>query len=174
MADRELAAIQTILGALETLDETERSRILKYVIERLDIEMPQSVSQPRTEPTTVGEQTGGATASDQKSIGEFAELFALAQPQTEKEKALVASYWLQEVKGEGSFVSQSLNNELKNLGHPIGNITDALNRLIEERPQLVLQLRKEGNTKQARKVFKLSYEGVKRVQQMMNRSSQDE
>lgn len=174
MADKEIDAIKVILDALEGMTDAERARILKYVIERLDVEMPQAVAAPRAEiPPRPAEIASAPLLLAQRSTSEFAELFASAEPQTDKERALVAAYWVQEVQGEGSFVSQSLNTELKNLGHAVGNITDALNRLIEERPQLVLQLRKEGNTKQARKVYKLTYEGVKRVQQMANRSNQD-
>ena len=62
---------------------------------------------------------------------------------------------------------------MKDLGHGVGNITDALTALKEERPALILQLKKSGTSKQARKTYKLTQEGIRRVQGMMLRESPD-
>jgi hypothetical protein len=170
MADKEMDALVAVISVLSDLTDEERTRVLSYVSKRYSFERLNL-------PAVLGREERGdniaRTLAESKGQQEFAELFAEAQPQTEKEKALVAAYWVQVVRGEGSFVSQSLNTELKHLGHGVGNITDALDRLIDERPQLILQLRKEGSTKQARKVYKLTYEGVKRVDGMKQRSNEN-
>ena len=89
------------------------------------------------------------------------------RPRTEIDKAMVAAYWVQVCQGAGSFQSQSLNDALKDLGHRIGNITEALNQLKDDRPTLVLQLKKSGNTRQARKTYKLTQAGMARVEEMI-------
>ena len=80
---------------------------------------------------------------------------------------LVAGYWLQAIKGEPSFQALELNKELKNLGHPIGNVTDALTSNKDRKPSRILQLRKAGSSRQARKTYKLTHEGLIFVQGMI-------
>ena len=46
------------------------------------------------------------------------------------------------------------------------NITSALDDLIEVRPQLVIQLAKAGTSKQARKRYKVTVAGAKKVQEL--------
>jgi len=102
-------------------------------------------------------------------------LFDAAHAKTEKEKALVAAYWVQISQGQPSFPAQILNSSLKDLGHGVSNITDSLDALKTEKPALILQLKKSGTSKQARKTYKLTAEGARRVQQMIsNEGVQDD
>ncbi len=71
-------------------------------------------------------------------------------------------------QGADSFDSQSANTALKNLGHAIANITMALGALIKQKPALVLQTKKSGKSRQARKTFKLTVAGIKAVEDMIN------
>lgn len=87
---------------------------------------------------------------------------------------MVAAYWVQVCQGTGSFQSQSLNDGLKDLGHGIGNITEALSQLKDDRPALLLQLKKSGNTRQARKTYKLTQAGMKRVEEMTQGGSDNQ
>jgi hypothetical protein len=86
---------------------------------------------------------------------------------TDAEKLLVVSYWFQVVQGTTELESLTLNKELKNLGHPVGNITRAFAGLAQAVPRLVIQTRKTGSTRQARKRFKLTVEGIRRVGQLL-------
>lgn len=61
-----------------------------------------------------------------------------------------------------------MNTALNNLGHKLANVTVSLSVLIEAKPQLVLQLRKSGKSKQARKTYKLSVAGIDRVKEMID------
>ena len=90
-----------------------------------------------------------------------------SNPSTDRERTLVASYWAQVCENQTSFAAQTLNAQLKDLGHGVGNITEALSALKIERPSLVLQLKKSGTSRQARKTYKLTIEGVRRVQNML-------
>ena len=85
----------------------------------------------------------------------------------DSERALVAAYWFQYLGGVSDFDSATLNKELKHLGHQSSNITTALTSLMSKKPQLVIQTRKSGASKQARKKYKLTNEGIKQVQRML-------
>ncbi len=157
----ELDAMKKIAAALEPLDDAARARALQWASSRFRGPNALVVSGGLTRMASHG---GDTTTSG--AFGSFAELFDAASPTTEKDKALVAAYWVQMCQNVTSFASQSLNDLLKDLGHGVGNITEALNQLKGERPALVLQLKKSGTSKQARKTFKLTNEGAKRVSEM--------
>jgi hypothetical protein len=162
--DEELQSMATMAAALERLDEAARVRALRWANSRYG--HPKGVDLDAREMST--EPDIGIEADPSTSpFDSFAELFDAANPKTEKDKALVAAYWMQICQNVSSFPSQSLNNQLKDLGHGIGNITEALTQLKHDRPALVLQLKKSGTSRQARKTYKLTQEGAKRVQLMI-------
>jgi hypothetical protein len=86
---------------------------------------------------------------------------------------MVVTYWFQVVQGQTDVDSQKVNTELKQLGHGMKNITSAFSELIRERPQLVLQVRKAGSTRQARKRYRLTAEGIKKVKALMSGASNE-
>jgi len=164
--DDEINAMKQIAGALTPLDETVRTRVLLWAASRF------SATSTRGLPTLPNSPDGGQSQLGMASRFEsFAELFQAADPSTERERALVAAYWEQICEEQASFGSQTLNDALKDLGHGVGNITDALSALREDRPALILQLKKSGTSKQARKTYKLTQEGVRRVHEMISRDS---
>ena len=105
------------------------------------------------------------------SFGEVAEMYHAVRPTTDAEKALAVSAWMQQSEGRDGIDSYSVNNSLKHLGYPIGNITRAFETLIIQRPALMIQLRKAGTTKQARKLFKVTDAGLKKVIEMIRMSN---
>ncbi|MGC2461193.1 MAG: hypothetical protein WA446_09525, partial [Steroidobacteraceae bacterium] len=76
------------------------------------------------------------------------------------------AYFLQKVKGK-ELDSFSINKELRHLGYGASNITSALNSLMARRPQLAIQTHKSGSTQQARKRFRLTNEGLRAVERML-------
>ena len=109
----------------------------------------------------------GATADP---LGDLAALYEACQPRTDSEKTLVVSFWLQEVDGAAGIDAQSVNTQLKQLGHGVGNITRAFDKLTQGRPQLMIQTKKAGTTKQARKTLRVTTEGRKMIEQMRQQS----
>ncbi len=108
--------------------------------------------------------------------GEWADvgaLFEATKPKTDADKALVAAYFFQGVQGEKDLAGRTLNDALKHLGHGIGNITNAVQANIESTPALMLQVKKFGKTKQAQKKYRVTQEGMKRVQEMVNSPGED-
>lgn len=147
----ELDAMSKVFGILEPLDEKARMRVLAWVSDHLNVRGTGGAEQPEAERRAEGWKT-------------FAELFEAAQPNTNGERALVGGYWLQVCKGLEDFDSASVNKELQNLGHPVVNITDAFDQLRSRKPALAIQVRKSGKSQQARKKYKLTQAGIKKVE----------
>lgn len=165
--DAEFSAMRTVYDTLKALDEPGRMRVLDYVLGRLGIvlharkpatgkhEGKKEENEPDEEPAT-------------SNFESFAELHAAFDPSTDAERALVAGYWLQVCLQSPSFDAQSANGELKNLGHALSNVTVALTTLIKLKPAQVLQLKKSGNSKQARKTYKLTTAGIAVIEAKLN------
>lgn len=169
MADSEIKAMTAVATALDGLDDSERSRVLRWAADRFGVALTGSRRQ-----SVDRIDTGESNLSDDDIAAEapvfehFAELFAAALPKTNEDKALVAAYWLQVFGAQDRWQSRALNVELKNLGHAIPNITDALTSNMKRRPQRIIQLQKSGNSRQAQKTYKVTHEGLVYVQGMLS------
>jgi hypothetical protein len=161
--DKETRAIGEIAGILGALEEDQRARVIRYVLDIFNI--AGTSNDTKAPSRDFQSESSGDTPAE---FEDFASLVDAAHPGTDVMKALVAGYWLQVCLGGPSFDAQSANTELKNLGHASSNITTALGSLINQKPALVLQLRKSGNTKQARKVYKVTESGVRKVKEMIS------
>lgn len=102
-----------------------------------------------------------------RSFSSLPDLYAAVSPASDASRALVVGYWFQVMQGEQDLDGFQINKELKHLGHGVTNITTALSSLIERKPQLVIQTRKSGNSKQARKRYRLTDAGVKAVERVI-------
>jgi hypothetical protein len=173
--DAEFEAIQTVFAALKPLDEEAQQRVLDYVSNRLGLALQaRRATTPnrddaveQSEEIASDEEVAPAAARSMTKFGSFAELCDAAQPKSQSDKALVAAYWLQQCQGADSFDSFSINKELKNLGEGVANITSALDTLKGQKPALVLQLKKSGKSRQARKTYKVTVAGLKSVENML-------
>ena len=167
-SDDEFEAIRTVFTALEALAPDARTRVLNYIISRLNIAME---SEPEGESADVAANQDAVLRQEQSQAPKyesFAELFDAARPSGNANMALVAGYWLQVCQGQGDFDGQSANTELKHLGQRIENITVAMNSLKGQKPALVIQLRKSGKSQQARKTYKVTIAGIKAVEAMID------
>jgi hypothetical protein len=156
----EVDAIRQVSLALDPLGPEERGRVLRWAAERFGTSLPQGNHSRQKE--RIREDIPGEEPQD---AGEF---YAQATPATEPERALVVAYWVQEVKGDGEFDAQSVNTQLKQLGHGVSNITRALDDLKRRKPQLVIQIQKSGKSKQARKRYKVTAAGKTEVGRMLS------
>jgi hypothetical protein len=163
----EIEAMSRIENILSGLDDETRSRVLRWTAERF---------KRKGEPILpTGSITGGQDINLNLGLyKELADFFSDAQPETEAEKALVVGYWFQIINGEVELDAQRINTELKNLGHQVSNITRALDSMKDSKPQLIVQTKKTGTAKQARKRYKLTTEGKKAVEAMLNRINEIE
>jgi hypothetical protein len=69
--------------------------------------------------------------------------------------------------GESDFDAFNANRELRHVGYEASNITRDFDNLMSRTPSLLLQTKKMGNTKQARKQYRLTHAGVKAVEEML-------
>lgn len=166
--DKELVAMDEVYRALEGLEPEEVGRVLTWASDRFGVlitraEKPQDVH-TELEP----ERRDVFGIDNLRSFEVLGELFAKARPKTNADKALVSATFLQVARGNADLAAQQINNELKHLGHRILNITDAINSLIWDKPSLMIQLRKSGSTKQARKTYKVTDEGISKVLRMLD------
>jgi hypothetical protein len=168
MNDPELKAIGEIANALADLTDEQRRNVLLYVNARYSSQLP-----------PLRGRTATSTDSDRPALGagqyaDLGDLFDAANPQTEAERVLVVAYWVQVVEGTEGFESFRVNKELKHLGHHVSNITRAIDSMIGQTPRLILQTSKSGSARQARKRYKVTREGIKRVQAMLAQSNGDD
>lgn len=163
MNDPEIKAMGDVAKALEELTEDQRRNVLLYINARFKGQAP---ARGAATPEGDGEQ-----APKFEAIGDF---FDAVNPQTEADRVLAVAYWVQVVEGAADFESFPVNSQLKNLGHPVSNITRALDSMMDQAPRLVMQTGKSGSAKQARKRYKVTREGIKRIQTMLAQKNGDD
>lgn len=157
--DPELTAMAALSSTLGALDPPTRARVLTWAASRFDVQLPQARAL---------NGGGGRSTGEPSKYGDVVELFEAASPTTNGDKVLVVAYWFQQIEGERDIDAQRVNTQLKQLGHGIPNITSAFAELIAATPKLALQVRKGGTTKQARKRYRITTEGVKRVSELLH------
>jgi hypothetical protein len=157
--DKEIAAMSSMVGALEELEPEERERVLRWACDRYSVRLGFGTRRSVEPGPSV---TGGDLESE-----DLATLYDAANPKTDPERALVAGYWFQVREKQPVLDAQRLNSALKNLGHGVGNITSALTGLKDRKPALAMQVQKTGKSKQARKKYKLTAAGIRAVHVMV-------
>lgn len=159
----ELSAMKAITEALNGLQPASIQRILRWI---WDIHLREEKSKECIVDEKKSPDVSTAEESQYKNLADF---YAAASPNTDTEKALVVGYGIQTLENSDvDLDAQRINSELKHMGHGIKNITAALNGLMSRKPQLVVQTRKSGSSKQARKKYRLTTEGMKYVQNLFN------
>ncbi|WP_243227556.1 hypothetical protein [Microbacterium sp. CIAB417] len=172
--DLEIEAMGKVSKALGGLEEEARGRVIRWAAERYGISLGAA---PRKQSGGGGGDNPGAEDVDDEIEEEaheespewehFAELYDATGASTHPEGMLVAAYWVQVLKGQGSFGSLELNKLLKDLGHGVTGTAKVMSNLIAKKPALILQLKKSGKSQQARKTYRLTDAGKKAVEQMI-------
>lgn len=104
----------------------------------------------------------------QLSIFDLPTFFSEKKPKTDKERALVVSYWFQYNEGNENIDALSVNKALYQINpdFKILNITRAYHLLQNHKPPLVIQTQKSSENKQGKKFYKLTQAGKKFVDEM--------
>lgn len=174
--DLEIEAMGSVSKALGSLEQEARGRVIRWAAERYGITLGAA---PRKQLSDGGDGNPGGEDLDDEGQDEeqahdevpgwehFAELYDATRASTHPEGMLVAAYWVQVLKGQGSFGSLELNKLLKDLGHGVTGTAKVMSNLIEKKPAFILQLKKSGKSQQARKTYRLTDAGKKAVEQMI-------
>ena len=174
--DPEIEAMQKVADALGAVDEGIRSRVLRWAAERYGVAMAPIRGGTGRVKDQAEAESGGRVEVDSEASGGFdaiADLFVAARPKTGPQKVLVASYWLQALQKSADVTSFAVNQELKHLGHQVNSINKVFDSLMEQKPQLAVQMKKGGNSQQARKRYKLTHAGIERVKSMISGDTQE-
>ena len=160
--------MKTVAEALKPLDDSGRRRVIvwardKFLGGSVRPESPATDTGRSKEGADMSERAGAAGAQVLANFPDLAEAYHAFRPQTDAEKALVVGAWMQQAQHIDGLDSFRINSELKHLGYRIGNITRALEYLIVAKPALMLQLRKSGTSKQARKTYRVTDAGFKKL-----------
>lgn len=170
MGYREELAAMTVVGeVMEGLDAAERGRVLRWIVDSFGIDTIRVVAKPEIGARASAKLPEGAP-SVPHTFATFGDLVDAAKPGTQYERILTICYWFQEAQGQTDFVAQKINEELKNQGHAVSNITDAFTKLMKKVPAPVRQTRKEGTSAQARKRYALTEAGKRGVLDLIRRN----
>lgn len=174
MPDAEIDAMSAVANALTNLSPEERQRVLRWACDRFEVVVNGGSRRGSGRRDGEGKPDEGdheGPQADPPTFEHLAELFAATQPDNETDKALVAGYFLQVIKGQEKWTAAEAQKELKNMGHALSHISTSLTRNIRQRPQRVIQIQKSGSSKQARKTYKVTHEGLVVVQGMLGHSN---
>jgi hypothetical protein len=159
----ELKAMNEVYSAIKDLEDDAKQRVLNWALGKFSLKK-----------RVLPNMSEGGQSLDIISFESVADIFAKASPQSEADKVLVVAAYLQKKNAVEELVSREINNELKNLGHPMSNITTAVGTLINRKPKLMIQTRKGGTTQQAQKKYKVTNEGFMAVQKMISSADEGE
>jgi len=119
-------------------------------------------------PRRRGRPKGSTNA--RRASGGIGSMIERWKPETMAERALLGAYVLARGRPERTVTSQAINAELKRNGLPVPNITRAIESNLRARPPLMVQKKKMGTTRQARKQYALTQEGVDLVEAKLRES----
>lgn len=165
----ELGAMQTIADALNPLDDGSRKRVFHWAHDFFNIDEGRVEAAPSSSMTLEDPMLNSGSRFET-----FGELYSAVDPLTQEDKALTAAYWLQVVLDNESWQSADVQKELRELGYPLTNVADSLSSAVGKRPQRVIQLKKSGSSRQARKTFKLSDAGKRYIEERLNHNAASE
>lgn len=167
----EVEAMRTVAEAMQKLGDAQAiGRVLRWAGDHFAVVVAGAKTTPRT-PAAAALENGGGNGGVTQQFNDIAELHSAAAPPSDVDRVLVAGYWFQYHEGRTELSAQEINTALKNLGHPITNITSAFERLKMRKPAHVMQLRKAGASRQARKTYRLTTAGKQAVEEMIGPQS---
>ncbi|GAB4335484.1 MAG: hypothetical protein OHK0038_13160 [Flammeovirgaceae bacterium] len=175
MKDPEIKALEESYYMLNALTPEARKRVLVWLANKFNIN-DLFLSKNQEEATNVKNPSDKEVNSHKSLVDfsqyrEFHSVFSIANPRTEAEKVLLAAAYLQEKSKSEELTGRSINNALKRLGHGVKNITSTINLLMERKPRLMMQTKKEGIEPQSQKRYKVTIEGLIFVTELLSKTN---
>ncbi len=179
MDDKEILAMSTVNGALKDLTEEERYRVIQWVANKYYSPSMPPVKVAGPSPVNPAQEIGAGEMVDEAAdeateapatttYATFAELLDASGASKEPDMFLVAAYWLQVVGGNEKWKSFEINKLLKDTGNEIHTISNPIRSLEARKPKPIVQVSQAATaSKRGSKEFKLTTEGVKTVQAML-------
>jgi hypothetical protein len=126
---------------------------------------------PETQPDKKVDPLKGLGLKRYKSIET---LFLSSNTKTVGSKVLLAAAYLQEKLNFEEISSFDVNSRLKKMGYGVSNISNTLNTLIKKDPPLMIQTKKEGDSKQAKRKFRVTEEGLQEARTYLRGKGKEE
>ncbi len=140
----EIAAMDMMTFLFDDPALDARVRGLRWARDRYTGVRGEGTEDDKTAGDSISRSKPGGNAESACDFEAILDLYhAAGSPESASDRALLAAYWVQVVKGLDQWPSQAVNVELKNLGVRVSNITDALNSLMTQKPSLVVRMRME-------------------------------
>jgi hypothetical protein len=115
-----------------------------------------------------GEDAGRA---ETETVGEekpqFNSLIERWTPVTQADWVLLGAYYFQKIHGQENVTGFAVNKELKHHGYGVGNITDCFTANMQADPARMLQTKKTGKSKQAKKLYVVTTAGIKYIEEKL-------
>lgn len=193
--DPELQAMSDVYETLKSLTNMQRQRILQWVKDRLESEATMGfVASARpvdeagadkvirivragkgTEKTETDEVTSETTPKVTKPTGpktladyETAlELFSESNVKKATNRVILMAAYLQERHNFKEISSYDINFRLKRIGFGVTNISSLINAILNRVPKLLVQEGAEEHTKQARRKYRMTPEGIALAKSLM-------
>jgi hypothetical protein len=186
--DPEIIAMSETFEALKHLQRPQIRRIVHWVKDRFGLiegkapaEPVVSVSagEPAPAPAPVKEEKVTLEAAPAPAVIEeppkpkppqkrelidfdtVLDLFSESNVKKVSSKILLMAAYLQERHNFKEISSYDINFRLKRIGHGVQNISSSINGILKRKPQLMIELKKDGASKQARRKFSVTVEGLK-------------
>jgi hypothetical protein len=137
-----------------------------------DILLKQAFGTEAKSPKAPESAKGGAADAGMSNQAAFHELVEKWTPTTQAEWALLGAYYYQVILGNESLTAFQVNKELKQHGTVISNITASFEENIDQNPALMRQIGKAGKTKQAKKKYIVTINGINFVNDKLNAQKQ--
>jgi hypothetical protein len=175
------ALLDEINEAIAGYDPVLKERARDILLDRAFGARGRSVARPAAAAEDGGEAAGeeaprrrgrprGSTGGARRATGGIPSLVEQWKPETMAERALLGAFALARGRPDRTVTSQAINAELKRNGLPVPNITRAIESNLRTRPPLMVQKKKMGTTRQARKQYALTQEGVDFVESKLRSS----
>jgi len=119
-------------------------------------------------PKSGSELSIAKSEGDHESQVPFNSLVERWTPSTQADWSLLGAYYFQRILSQASITGLQVNKELKQHGRGVSNITDCFTINMNADPARMMQTRKSGKSKQAKKLYLVTTAGIKYVEDRLN------
>lgn len=192
--DPEIIAMSETFEALKHLSTEQIRRIIHWIKDRFGLVEGKAPAEPTvtiSEPVPARKEEVIAEAVPEPIVKEeppapkpphkkdlidydtVLDLFAEANVKKVSDKILLMAAYLQERLNFKEISSYDINFRLKRIGHGVQNISSSINGILKRKQReapMMMELKKEGASKQARRKFKVTDEGLKKARSFLKSS----
>ncbi len=176
LIDPEIEAIVKSYEVIKDLDSASKKRVITWLVNKFDLsgDLPATKGGASSALGRGVMQAGPGLAEielpEDLTGFETAEgLYNQIATKTEPEKVLVVAAYLQEKLDLQELGGRRINTELKRMNQGVKNITAAISSLTKKTPPLMSQNKKEGASPQAKKKYHVTEEGIKKVNEALQK-----